>query len=297
MALLHVNFFSKVLGIACSMDVILPEVEQGIGVHTEANGILADADGTQKDADGILTDTDGNSTDPGGLSTQPPLLPVLYLLHGLSDDHTIWQRRTSIERYVAARRLAVVMPAVNRSFYTDQKHGYKYWMFISEELPQIVRTLFRISSRREDNFVAGLSMGGYGALKLGLRCPDRYAAAASLSGVTDLGRLVSDENPDRLAEGKMIFGSLDEYLGSDDDLFALAEKTARPGISKPKLFMACGTDDFLYQDNLAFKPHIEKLGYDLAWSEKPGAIHEWGYWDEMIQQVLDWLPLGDRRNG
>lgn len=94
----------------------------------------------------------------------------------------------------------------------------------------------------------------------------------------------------------MIFGSLAEYLGSDEDLFALAEKTARPGIAKPKLFMACGTDDFLYQDNLAFRPHLEKLGYDLAWSEKPGATHEWGYWDEMIQQVLDWLPLGDHRN-
>jgi S-formylglutathione hydrolase FrmB len=225
------------------------------------------------------------------------LLPVLYLLHGLSDDHTIWQRRTSIERYAASRRLAVVMPAVNRSFYTDQKHGYKYWTFISDELPGIVQTLFRISARREDTFVAGLSMGGYGALKLGLRCPDRYAAAASLSGVTDLGRLAADEDPDRLAEGKMIFGSLAEYLGSDDDLFALAEKTAQPGISKPKLFMACGTDDFLYQDNLAFRPHLEKLGYDLAWSEKPGATHEWGYWDEMIQQVLDWLPLGDRHNG
>lgn len=276
MALLHVNFFSKSLGIACSMDVILPETEQGIGIVTDAGGITTEANA-------ILTD--------GGKSGQIALLPVLYLLHGLSDDHTIWQRRTSIERYAASRRLAVVMPAVNRSFYTDQKMGYRYWTFISDELPQIVKTLFHISSRREDTFVAGLSMGGYGALKLGLRCPDKYAAAASLSGVTDLTRLVSGEDPDRLAEGKMIFGSVDEYLGSDDDLFVLAKKTALPGVAKPKLFMACGTEDFLYQDNLVFKPYLEKLGYELKWSEKSGATHEWGYWDDMIQQVLDWLPM------
>ena len=261
MALLHVNFFSKVLGVACSMDVILPEDEQGIGMT-------------------------GSTGEPAAGQS---LLPVLYLLHGLSDDHTIWQRRTSIERYAASRRLAVVMPAVNRSFYTDQKTGYKYWTFISEELPQVVKHLFHISSRREDTFAAGLSMGGYGALKLGLRCPDRFAAVASLSGATDLTDFIAAGEPDQVSEGQMIFGSSDAYRGSDDDLFALAEKTARSGQAKPRIFLACGTDDFLYQDNLRFKPHLEKLGFAPFWSEKPGAVHEWGYWDEMIQQVLDWL--------
>ncbi|MEA4888459.1 MAG: alpha/beta hydrolase family protein [Clostridiaceae bacterium] len=261
MALLHTQFFSGVLGTCCSMDVILPEASQGIGVAGQAEG------------------------------NQEAPLPVLYLLHGLSDDHTIWQRRTSIERYVSNRRLAVIMPTVNRSFYTDEKYGYRYWTFISEELPQIVRHLFKISSRREDTFAAGLSMGGYGALKLGLRCPDRYAAAASLSGAVDLTQFIETPDPDSAAECRMIFGSLAEYIGSDNDLFALAKKTADSGCQKPDLFMACGTDDFLYQDNLRMKPCLEQLGYNLLWSQKPGAVHEWGYWDEMIQKVLDWLPL------
>jgi putative tributyrin esterase len=118
---------------------------------------------------------------PGPLTwdAAPPArkYPVLWLLHGLSDDHTIWQRRTSIERYVDTLPLAVVMPAVHRSWFTDMNLGYRYWTFISEELPAIVRSLFPISERREDNFVAGLSMGGYGAFKLALRHSERYAAA------------------------------------------------------------------------------------------------------------------------
>ena len=107
---------------------------------------------------------------------------MLYLLHGLSDDHTAWLRYTSIERYATARGLAVVMPAVHRSFYADEAHGHAYWHFVSEELPAIVAAFFRLSERREDTFVAGLSMGGYGALKLGLHHPERFAAVASLSG-------------------------------------------------------------------------------------------------------------------
>ncbi|NLO35795.1 MAG: esterase family protein [Clostridiaceae bacterium] len=261
MALLHTHFFSTSLGQACSLDVILPEAHQGIGI------------------------------DPAGQAADPAPLPVLYLLHGLSDDHTIWQRRTSIERYAASRRLAVIMPAVHRSFYTDQQTGYPYWTFVSEELPRVVRHFFHISARREDTFAAGLSMGGYGALKLGLRCPDRFAAVASLSGAVDLTHFLQSDDPVRAAEGRLIFGSYDAYRGSDNDLAALAEKTASSGQPKPKIFLACGSGDFLYDANLAFRPHLEKLGYDVAWSEKADAIHTWSYWDETIQQVLDWLPL------
>lgn len=261
MALLHTHFFSRTLGLSCSMDVILPEAGQGIGM------------------DAAQDQTAGQA------------LPVLYLLHGLSDDHTIWQRRTSIERYAASRRLAVVMPSVHRSFYTDQAHGYRYWTFISEELPQVVRNFFHVSDQREDTFAAGLSMGGYGALKLGLRRPDRYAAVASLSGAVDLSHFIGSDDPLIAEEGRLIFGSLSQYLGSDDDLAALAQRTAASGVAKPDIFMACGSGDFLYEHNLAFRPYLEQLGYKVTWREKEGATHEWGYWDELIVQVLDWLPL------
>ena len=151
MALLHVDFFSDVLGMCSQMDVILPEQTRGqIGMEG-------------KRSDGKY--------------------PTLYLLHGMSDDHTIWQRRTSIERYAADYGIAVVMPTTQLGWYTDMHIGYKWWTFLSQELPAICRTFFpNMSSRREDTFAAGLSMGGYGALKCGLLAPETFGAVASLSG-------------------------------------------------------------------------------------------------------------------
>src|SRR6478609_11942097 len=154
MAHLRCDFYSEALGLSTAMTVILPQ----------------------------QTSTQIGMT--GAAAAGPP--PVLYLLHGLSDDDTIWLRRTSIERYVAELGLAVVMPQVHRSFYTDEAYGGRYWTFLSEELPALVSSFFRVSERREDTFVAGLSMGGYGALKWALREPARFAAAASMSGAVDV---------------------------------------------------------------------------------------------------------------
>jgi S-formylglutathione hydrolase FrmB len=231
---------------------------------------------------------------------QPPLgargfehkLPVLWLLHGLSDDHTIWLRRTSIERYVEGRNLAVVMPAVDRSFYADMARGNRYWTYVSAELPMLMRAWFPISARREDNFAAGLSMGGYGAFKLALSQPYHYAAAASLSGALQRygGTPPPGTPPEWLAELENMFGDLREFEGSANDIYHLATKVARSSGPRPKLFAACGTEDFLYRDNLRFKAHAEQIGLPLTYEEERGD-HEWGLWDRMIQRVLDWLPL------
>lgn len=225
------------------------------------------------------------------LSSSPtPKYPTLYLLHGMSDDHTIWQRRTSIERYAAEKGIAVVMPAVHRSYYTDMANGYRYWTFVSEEVPARARDLFPLSTKREDNFVAGLSMGGYGAFKLALRHPNRYAAAASLSGALDATELPTIKGASVLPELRNIFGDLDKIPGSDNDLFHLATQTAKSNQPKPKLFQWCGTEDFLYPSNLKFRDHLQDLPLDLTYSDGPGD-HTWGYWDAQIQNVLDWLPL------
>src|SRR3954454_13731935 len=135
MALLRCDFFSDVLGLSTSMTAILP---QSTSAQIGMSGSVG-----------------------GGLP------PVLYLLHGLSDDDTTWLRRTSVERYVAPLGLAVVMPQVHRSFYTDQAHGGRYWTFLSEELPAVVNSFFTVSDRREDTFVAGLSMGGLRRVQVG----------------------------------------------------------------------------------------------------------------------------------
>jgi putative tributyrin esterase len=256
-ALIQCDFFAHSLGLCSSMNVILPQA---------GKTLLADLPAKRK------------------------AYPVLWLLHGMSDDHTIWQRRTSIERYADAHGIAVVMPAVARSSYTDMASGLPYWTFVSEELPAIARSFFPLSDKREDNFVAGLSMGGYGAFKLALRCPERYAAAASLSGALNMAVSAKRGTKEWVREKRLIFGNLDKLPGSDNDLMALAEKVAAAKGAKLPLFQWCGTEDFLYQDNLAFRDHARKLGLDLTYEEGPGT-HEWKYWDTMIQRVLDWLPI------
>lgn len=214
---------------------------------------------------------------------------VLYLLHGLSDDHTIWVRRTSIERYVAGRPLAVVMPAVNRSFYTDMAGG-AYWTFISEELPGIVQSFFNVSTVRDRTFVAGLSMGGYGAFKLALAHPDRFAAAASLSGCLDICACVREQIAAEPAEYETIFGPLNQLSGSDNDLLArvvrleTAERSALP-----RLYQCCGTADTLIEGNRAFRDLALKNGLPLTSEEHRDESHEWGYWDRQIRRVLDWM--------
>ncbi|WP_040950019.1 alpha/beta hydrolase [Gorillibacterium massiliense] len=258
MALIHCDFFSEALGLSSSMYVILPQTTTG-----------------QIGMDSVRT---------------KEKLPTLYLLHGLSDDHSIWLRRTSIERYVSELGIAVVMPAVGRSFYADMENGLRYWTFISEELPAIARSFFPLSEAREDNFTAGLSMGGYGAFKLALSHPDRFAAGASLSGAVDMLQHFRIDSPLSPKEWLNIFGSEEVFSGGPNDLFHLAEEVARREGAKPKLFQCCGTEDFLYEDNQHFLKHARSLNLDLVYEEEPGT-HNWEYWDMKIQRVLEWLPL------
>lgn len=218
--------------------------------------------------------------------------PTLYLLHGLSDDHTIWMRRTSIERYAAAKNIAVVMPAVARSFYQDMASGPRYWTFLSEELPRLMRQFFPLSSDHEDNFVAGLSMGGYGALRLALALPSAFSAGASMSGALDLaGRLAQAgkkaESRMSLAEWQGIFGP--KLNGDASDLWQLAGEVASLP-QRPALWLDCGTEDELLGDSRAFHARLDELGYAHHYEER-GGLHDWAYWDGQIQRVLDWLPI------
>ena len=261
MAFLDFHFFSETLELTCAAHVLLPQpTVQQIGMT-------------------------------GGPAREK--YPTLYLLHGLSDDHTIWMRRTSIERYATEHNIAVVMPAVARSFYQDMACGPKYWTFLSEELPALCRQYFPLSAAREDTFAAGLSMGGYGALRLGLAKPERFAAAASLSGALDLAR--------RLREASKPFARIDrhEWIGimgpelkapADANLWLLASKVASSPDLRPALYLACGTEDELLSETRTFRQHLDAVGLPPTYHESPGA-HEWGYWDAEIQRVLAWLPL------
>ncbi len=221
--------------------------------------------------------------------------PTLYLLHGLSDDHTIWMRRTSIERYAAAKNIAVVMPAVARSFYQDMASGPLYWSFLRDELPAICRQFFPLSTERADTFAAGLSMGGYGALRLALAAPEKFAAAASLSGALDLARRLREVGRKGSLVGKTewaaMFGAGTSAPAPDEDLWQLARTLASSGAPRPDIFLCCGLEDPLLPESRAFREHLEAIGMRATYEEGPGA-HDWAFWDAQIQRVLDWLPLG-----
>jgi putative tributyrin esterase len=257
MALLRCDVFSDALSLSTSLTVILPQPTQ-----TQI-GMTGDA------------------------GEDPP--PVLYLLHGLSDDDTIWLRRTSIERYVAPLGLAVVMPQVHRSFYTDEAYGGRYWTFVSDELPELVSRFFRVSQQREDTFVAGLSMGGYGALKLALRQPERFAKAATLSGALDLAYIDDwDKRPHMARLIERVFADR-PVAGTGDDLLHLLE-TADPA-ELPELMLRCGSEDHLVAQNERFVAACAENRVRLDAAFTPGA-HEWSYWDREIQTVLEWIRPG-----
>ena len=257
MAFMECHFHSDVLGMASSMNVILPQssVTQ-IGMES---------------------------------SVSKGEFPCLYLLHGLSDDHTIWMRRTSIERHVAGLGLAVVMPNVHRSFYTNMVKGYRYWDFVTQELPEVVQSMFRISGRREDRFVAGLSMGGYGAFKMALGRSDLFAAGASLSGALDMVyRAKQDENGGFGEERRFVFGEAGTIAGSENDLYVLAKRAVSSGGKLPFLYQWCGTEDFLYEDNCRFARHCRQVGLEVMVEEGAGD-HTWKHWDRQIVRFLDLL--------
>ena len=206
----------------------------------------------------------------------------LYLLHGLSDDQSIWHRRTSIERYAQEYGICVVMPCGGRSFYTDMKYGEKYYTYIAKELPRIICEIFNVSDKREDNYIAGQSMGGYGALKIGMTECERFCAAAGLSSVADIKGTVNIFK-DTLVP---VFGE-EMNIPDCDDLFILAEKQNENPL-KPRICMVVGTEDYLYEGNCKLRDKFNSLNYDFTYNESTGT-HNWDFWDENIQHVLKWM--------
>lgn len=251
MAFAQLHIFSEVLGMQTNVNVILPQPNTmgAIGIENNAT--------TEK-------------------------YKCLYLLHGLSDDYSIWSRRTSISRYADKYGICVIMPSGDTSFYTDMKHGKKYYTYISDELPKIINGFFNTSDKREDNFIAGLSMGGYGALKIALRNSDKFCAAAGLSSVADIEHMKTIFKDATIP----VFGE-DLIVPKEENLFYLAEANNN-NPTKPRIFMGCGTGDFMYEDNVNLKNKFQSLDYDFTYRESEG-IHSWDFWDEYIQYVLEWM--------
>jgi len=228
-------------------------------------------------------------------------MKVLYLLHGMHGDETSWVRYSNVERYAKEAGIAVVMPGVGNSFYQDMVHGERFYTYMTEELPKFIQGLFPVSRKREDTYIAGLSMGGYGAFYLGLSRPDLYSMAASFSGAVDIAfhatpLQLPETSPHQVAEGAQMpffvencFGDFTKMRGSSRDVIALFEK-AEDKSALPRLYQSCGTADYLYGMNKLFYKKMTELGAEICWRETEGMAHEWDFWDMEIRYLLkNWL--------
>lgn len=260
MALIHTSLRSNALGRGVSVDVILPQKSTRlIGMET------AESD----------------------------KIRVLWLLHGSSDDCTIWQRRTSIERYAAPYGLAVVMPDVELSGYANLAHGGRFYDYVAKELPEVLSKMFGFSTAREDNYIAGLSMGGAGCMKIGLANPEKYAAIGCLSAGAMNHPLPEDTSaidPVRHRSDYIRFDGRN-LAGSEEDIAASVQRILTEKLPVPRIYHSTGTEDFLLEASRKtrdFFQSIEGNPFDYTYKEDPGA-HTWEYWDLHIQRFLEYI--------
>lgn len=222
--------------------------------------------------------------------------PVLYLLHGIFGNYTDWVSGTCIQRWAEERNLAVIMPSGENHFYTDcEANGERFSEFIGRELPEKMRRLFPLSEKKEETFIGGLSMGGYGALLNGLTYYETFGYITGLSSglFFDESENSSAFMPEQLFGPdfrKTIFG--EPYTGGKNDLRALAKKRAAgvPQKELPKIYLCCGLSDSLLDANREFSAYLKELGYSVIYEEGPGD-HEWDFWNTYIKRILDVLPL------
>jgi putative tributyrin esterase len=210
---------------------------------------------------------------------------ILYLLHGLSEDSSAWQRYSCIETIAAGYGLVVVMPSVGRSFYIDQPNGQKYFSYLVDELPRYLKDVFGLAPPREDTFIAGVSMGGYGAFKAALLHPELYSAAASFSGMLSLEFLRAYPNDPRREEFTYLFGDLEKLAGSEHDPAVWLQQAAKNPSALPRLFIACGRQEDVYPLSGLFYAACQSLGIQAEYHEED-ASHDWFFWDAQIRRFL-----------
>ncbi len=212
---------------------------------------------------------------------------VVYLLHGLADNCTGWSRFTSVERYARKYDIALVIPEVQRSFYTDMESGIRYFTFVHDELREICIRFFGFSSLKENTYIMGLSMGGYGCLKCALTTPERYAGAAIFSAVTDIEKSISTAKDGSAKEYAAIFG---DSLQEKDNILSLLGKTETTVL--PKFYIACGNEDIRYFHSELIYNEITKRNGDMVFEHWEGD-HNWDFWDEAVKRSFDFFFKGD----
>lgn len=217
--------------------------------------------------------------------------PVLYLLHGLTGHYSDWVSRTNVADYASEYRLIIVMPEGNDGWYTDSATitTDKYESYILQELLPDVQQRYRTIEARYGRAIAGLSMGGFGAIKFGLKSPETFVFAGSMSGAFGVTRLTEKEIPNNRWEASMkLFGPVGSDARKANDVYEIIKNLTPARISSlPYFYFDCGTEDssliFPYNRELSALMYEKKIPHEYR--ELPGD-HSWGYWDRQVQEIL-----------
>jgi len=261
MAILDVNFFSNALARQVSYKAIIP-------------------------VDGAVF--------PGRPAKEVKPFKTVYLLHGIFGDYTDWLVKSRVALFAEKYNLAVIMPSGDNSFYVDHEASRNYYgEYIGRELVEETRKLFNLSNKMEDTFIAGLSMGGYGAIRNGLKYYNNFGAIAALSSalIIDAAITSTEENPfefGRKSFYESVFGDVANLRGSDKDVEALVQKIKQENGTIPEIYFACGTEDSLIENNRKFRDFLCLENVEHTYIESPG-IHDWKFWDEYIEKAMEWL--------
>lgn len=229
---------------------------------------------------------------------------TLYLLHGFTGNTTDWVSGSDTMELSRKYNLAIVMPSGENSFYIDRKAtGQAYETYVSRELREYVSSTFCLSDKKEDVFIGGLSMGGFGALRMGIKNSDRYGAAFGLSSaliIDEVSRLTPDDKDGfalQLANYEYyreIFGDLDKLKESPCNPEFLVKENKKNGKKTLPVFLACGTEDALLENNRRFRDFLQEQGEDVVYYESVG-IHNWKFWNEYLEPAIIWALERSRK--
>ena len=214
---------------------------------------------------------------------------TLYLLHGLYGSDDIFLANTSIQKFAEDHGIAVVLPCGENSFYVDNPRAHAYYgEYVGQELLDITRNIFPLSDKREDTFIAGFSMGGYGAIRNGLKYSHNFSKIGMISAALITDEIVNYQSDDNVLRSssfyESVFGNLDEIENSDMDPKYLIENCE----DIPDIFMACGVDDFLYGKNVDFHDFLQSRAVEATFVEAPGE-HTWEFSEKYIKEFIETL--------
>ena len=228
-------------------------------------------------------------------------LPVLWLLHGGSDNYTDWHNCTLVQLLAEQYGYAVVMPDAQLSSYANMAYGPKWLDYFREELPEYLYARLPLSRKREDNFISGMSMGGAGTVKLALLNPERYSVAVPIASAVEVARRYAEGRWDRVPGGGPRDGHASEFndiygcdehpekiLGTEEDCFYQLKRNVEEGRTLPRFLFCQGTEDHTYNGNVEYRAFAKELGVELEWCEAPG-VHDWKSWNLYLPKAFEFI--------